>query len=113
MKEKILKFIRENEHVTYVELERLFERNNYNYKGDFQSSSDSNPNVIFWTGWSTEAFGLIHELVEEKKIERCVTDMLTYLIDGKCPTLPIVKKDIEKYTYKNLHWLPIVFNPVY
>ena len=59
----ITEYIRKNKAVSYVELERFFEKTGYEYKGNMMSCSDKNYNVIFWSDWNSQAFNLIGELV--------------------------------------------------
>ena len=51
MKEKVLKYIEQNDHVSYAELEWLFEQNDYDYKGNLDALSEKCEHVVFWTGW--------------------------------------------------------------
>ena len=108
MKKMITEYIRKNKAVSYVELERLFEKSGYEYKGGMMSCSDKNDNVVFWSGWNSQAFNLIGELIKENKIHREPCQPFIYLIDGKAPTYPVVKSNAN---FKTLHWLPCVFMP--
>lgn len=106
MKKTITEYICKNKAVSYVELERLFEKYGYDYKGEMMSCSDKNDNVVFWTGWNSKAFNLIGELIKENKIHREPCQPFIYLIDGKCLSFPIVKNNTK---YKTIHWLPCIF----
>lgn len=109
MKGTILEYIRKNDEVSYAEIEWLFEKNGYNYKGNVGIYSDVNDNVIFWQGWSKQAFKILSELMKDNLIERIPCEALIYLIDGKGLTYPVL------HSYSNLksvHWLPCVFKAV-
>lgn len=47
MKEKVLKYIEQNDHVSYAELEWLFEQNDYDYKGNLDALSEKCEHVVF------------------------------------------------------------------
>lgn len=102
----IMNHINEQNHVTYVELERLFQEHGYNYKGTYDILSEKSDHVLFWSGWNKETIELINELQEEKKIHKEPAQFITYLIDGGGMNLPLVKTARE---YKRDHWLPVVF----
>lgn len=106
MKAEVLKFIREKEHVSYVEIEELFEQNHYAYKGEIMACADQCEHVVFWSDWSAEAFDILRELLHEGLIHREPTIFLTYLVDGGGMELPQAKKLTQ---YKTDHWLPVVF----
>lgn len=106
IKRVVLDYINQNDAVSYAELEWLFEQNRYDYKGDLMACSDQNEHVVFWSGWSQEAFDLVGELIGDDLIHRVPADPLVYLIDGKGLRLPVVKRFIP---YKTDHWLPVVF----
>ena len=41
MKQRALEYIERNDHVSYAELEWLFEQNDYDYKGNMDALSDA------------------------------------------------------------------------
>lgn len=106
MKPVVLDYINENDVVSYAELSRLFEQNEYDYKGEIMACSDQCEHVVFWTGWNEEAYNMLGELIQEGLIHREPTQFLTYMIDGAALTFPLVKKATY---YKTDHWLPVVF----
>ncbi len=107
LKLDIISYVKNNPGTSYVELERLFEKHYFDYKGDQISFSNKSDYVIFWTGWNIAAFNLISDLIEEKYISREPCQKLVYMIDGKSLTLPVLKGDWRKL--KKDHWLPCVF----
>ena len=106
MKTKVLEYIEQNDHVSYAELEWLFEQNDFDYKGNLDSLSGVCDHVVFWTGWNQEAYDMLGELISEGKVHREPTPLLTYLIDGQTLSLPQVRRGTQ---YKTDHWLPAVF----
>ena len=58
-------YINKNESASYAELQWLFEKKGYDYKGKLLSCSDVCEHVVFWSGWNAEAFDLMTELLHE------------------------------------------------
>lgn len=109
VKTAVYKYIRENDGVSYAELEHVFESLGYNYKGDTVSCSDMSYYVVFWCNWSERAFKILGDLVREKKIERIPTERLTYFLDGKVLNLPTLTTAAGYKRLKRDYWLPCVF----
>lgn len=107
IKNAILDYIKTHEGTSYVEIEGLFTRLGFEWRGDFQLCSEKCSNVIYWTGWNKEAVQILNSLQEDKSIHKVPTEPLIYLIDGKSINLPLVKSFKQ---YKQPHWLPVVFN---
>jgi len=106
IKAEVYRYIRENEGTSYVELENLFTRLGFNWKGNLEICSDVNENVIFWAGWNKEAIELINDLQREGLIEKVPGHYVMYILDGKTMDLPLVRGYKE---YKTPHWLPVLF----
>lgn len=106
LKKAVLDYIRKNNDVSYAELQWLFDRLEFDYRGEFEIYSPVNENVIFWCGWNREAIEIMNELKEENLVEQEPVQPLVYLIDGAGINLPVVKKAVN---YKTPHWLPLVF----
>ncbi len=62
LKSEILEYIKTHDGTSFVEIERVFEENNFDYKGVGAYTSGQHPNVVFWVGWNQEAFDVIAEL---------------------------------------------------
>lgn len=108
MKNIILKFIREKKgSVSFIEIENLFKKHNFDYKGNCVLRSPFNEHIVIWEGWSEKALELISELENEDLIFFTGGCIFAYMVDGKFPSLPIAKKD---YPYKTDHWLPTFIN---
>ncbi len=109
IKIEVLNYIKKNDGTSYVELERLFDSLNFNWRGEYEIYSNQCENVVFWNGWNEAAMNLINELLHDKLIFKEPAQPLIYLIDGKSLTLPLVKSIIQ---YKKPHWLPVVFTTI-
>lgn len=108
IKEEVYRYVCRNQHVTYAELERLFERNGFEFKGDLAQGNRQYPHVFFWIGWNDDACDVISELEDDGKIHKVPSTDFIYLIDGCVPSLPVVKRAIN---YKTDHWCPVAFEP--
>lgn len=99
MKNIILNFIKEKKKgISFVEIEKLFEKNNYEYKGPWAFCPSTNKHVVIWSGWSEEAINLMIDLEKENLIYFNNTGELVYNIDGNLPAAHLYKTD---------HWFPI------
>lgn len=107
VKNAVYNYIKANPGTSYAELERIFKKHNFEYKGDLTLLSDKSDHVIFWSGWNAAATNIIATLIDEKRISREPCQTLIYLIDGAALTLPILKGNWRKL--KKDHWLPCVF----
>lgn len=107
IKEIVFNYIKEHRGTSFVNLERLFEKVGYDYKGDFGFNFSKFPNIVFWTGWNTEAIEIIQELMGEELIAMDSCSIIVYMIDGKLLGYPIAK---QLRNYKSLHWAPITFS---
>lgn len=107
VKQAVLEYIKKRSGVTYVEIEKVFDRMGFDWRGDTGMVCHHGKNILFWDGWTQEAFDILNELEKEKKIFKQSTLNIVYLADGKAFNLPIAT-DIKRY--KELHWLPVVFN---
>ena len=106
IKKIVVDYINKNESASYAELQWLFEKKGYDYKGKLLSCSDVCEHVVFWSGWNAEAFDLMTELLHEGVAYREPAHPLRYLMDGAALTLPKVQRAVQ---YKTDHWAPVVF----
>ena len=108
IKEKILDYVRKNEGTSYVEIERIFEENSFDYKGNLETTAGKEyPNVILWSGWNKRAFDIIKELLSSGSVIRQPCQPIVYMIDGKMLTYPIQK---SSSSHNTPHWLPCAFS---
>ncbi|EJA1950018.1 pathogenicity island protein [Staphylococcus pseudintermedius] len=100
--------MKNHKETSFVEIERIFEENKFDYKGNGAYTSGENDNVIFWVGWNERAFDIVAGLKRDGYIEMNICPPMYYLIDGKSLNLPIVKSK----NIKTDHWLPVAFTAV-
>lgn len=67
--------------------------------------------IVVWTGLSVILSEAIIALLLAKTLHLHPSQVLTYMIDGACLTLPIAKR-IPKEGYRDLHWLPCTLRVV-
>ena len=71
IKKIVVDYINKNESASYAELQWLFEKKGYDYKGKLLSCSDVCEHVVFWSGWNAEAFDLGPPLPCQRYSARC------------------------------------------
>ena len=103
-----VEYIRLNSHVTFVELERILKRRGVQSQGSLTWEMSGCPNMALWVGMSAEFCDVADAVLRTEHIELRSTVLLTYLIDGGLPQLPIAKRP-PRNGYKELHWAPVVF----
>lgn len=108
--DEIVKYVAEETHVSFVQLEREFPQ----YFGGTQCISLTGlDTIILWTGFTEEGSALFLNLVNSKRLYFHPTQTLfagkpaVYMIDGKCLMMPLAKQARQ---YKKLHWYPVVLN---
>lgn len=105
----MLEEVRKKQHVTFVELERVFER----ITGTSPSGTlswDIFPNGILWADVNKEFLDAVEEIRPSTELRE--TTPLTYMIDGAVVSIPQAKrmpKNLKK-GYAKPRWLPVVFN---
>ncbi len=108
--EAVEAFICKRRSVSFVDLEKFVEAElGVPVKGDREIVFEE-ANVVLWAGVNAEFCNLIHRMKEGDQVEATPTELLVYLVDGKCLTYPLAKRP-PKAGYKEPHWLPVVFNP--
>ncbi len=105
---KILQYIKKEDHVSFLEIERLFKSVGFPYKGSLPLCSDTDENILYWNGWNKGAIKIISKVLRDGGIFINPTDTITYVIDGGGLDLPIARNSDEKY--KVPHWQPITLN---
>jgi len=102
--EIVVDYICDNGGITYVQIEELLKQH-IDIEGDREFGA-FNVNMVFWNGMS-EQFAQIMKMVHNHpKIDWNPTSPITYFVDGKVLTLPVVKSARK---YKSEHWLPIAY----
>jgi hypothetical protein len=67
--------------------------------------------VVFWRGMSGELVTVLLTLKAERRIYLHPCSPLVYLVDGRLPSLPTVKRP-PRGGYQSLHWAPGCFRVV-
>ena len=104
LKERVAEYVRKTDYVTFAELGSRFGAAFF----DGEYAMLARPNIVFWAGMSEEAVTAISELKKEGVIHFQPTQAITYLIDGRSLSFPIVKQARD---YKKPHWLPVTIRP--
>ncbi len=108
MMDAIRKKINEDDHVSFVEVERIFEDYGFDYKGGMTICHPKSLNLLIWDGWNQSALDLLNQLISNEPFAMHSTHTITYLIDGGALNLPLAKSVRD---YKHPHWLPMVLRP--
>lgn len=106
IKNIIRDYVYENDMTSFVEIERIFDKHGFDFKGDLSMRSSVKSQAVFWDGWNDDAITLIHELMADRTIIMDVCQPITYLIDGGGLNLPIPKSS----NFKKPHWIPVAFS---
>lgn len=104
MKNEIIKYISENKYVTYAQLAKDIP----GFYGQLQATHSNDKNIVFWPCGSNDAIDSLNELLLSQKIFLHPAEVLTYVLDGARPSLPLVVKQLAN-GYKKPHWLPVSF----
>ncbi|MCI2789739.1 MULTISPECIES: pathogenicity island protein [Staphylococcus] len=106
IKNELVDYIKNNAGTSFVEIEKVFDENDFDYKGQGAYTSAENNNIVFWYGWNKQAFDVVSGLVNDGVIEMSRCESIIYIVDGKGLNFPILKSDdVETY-----HWLPVTFS---
>lgn len=106
MKNKLLAYIQANPRSTFSEIEGLFEREGFDYRGESSVELRPGANIMLWYGWNREAVNLILDLSHGGEIVFHPASWIERMCFGKAFSLPIAKQ--PGHDYKKLHWLPVV-----
>jgi len=116
--DRIVDLVYSRNFVSLIEVQELFERVGFDWRGTLAICWSGNEHVIFWYGWNEDACNAIGYAFKSGKImwEPCTTLMSglpgVYVIDGGCLDLPVITgKSMAKArngTLKSDRWLPIV-----
>ena len=102
---KIVDYIRDNPGTSFREIERIFEENGFDYKGEHCFYLPGFPNIIIWGHWNKKAINLFNSLRGILIPEPA--QPLLYVVDGVIPDLPIATDALQ---YETPHWLPVIFS---
>ena len=102
-------YVRAFDYVTFAELVRYLEPH-ADVRGDLAIISNKDPNITIWMGLSTAFVDALAGLLKQGRMHYAPASLLTYMIDGAFPVLPIAKRP-PKRGYKDPHWLPVCLRP--
>ena len=80
-----------NAGLTFADVDKIFEKNNFDYQGNIKLTDDLNDNVVYWSDWNKEAYDLFQEYMFKYDLRIFPTSVLAYLSSGKGLDLPIFK----------------------
>ena len=103
IKQTIYEYVRDRDHVSFVELRRLL---GDVFVGEWNMLLAGYPTIVLWIHMSDTVIDALEELMSEKKIVPQSANYLVYLIDGGTLSLPLAKRI---YNYKKKRWLPVTF----
>lgn len=103
----ILKYVNDNDWVSFAELERHLTNNGLEPCGDLSMVVNSpNSNVYVWVAMSQAFAEAVQDLLRAGKVYLWHSQPLVYMIDGKLPRLPLAKR-MPRGGYKAPRWLPV------
>ena len=109
----VVSYVGAQDWVSFAELKRVFEPY-MPTRGDYVLEYPDT-NILIHVGMSQELVELVLELVRSKAVYYHPAEVLTYLVDGELPNLPIArdpKKAVAGHGYKKPHWLPLCLRVV-
>ena len=102
---EIIKKLKNEGELYFTEIERVFEENNFDYKGDKNICVKNNENIIIWEGWNENANNIIFRLIEHPNIVNLgINNILEIYLYGAMLQYPLVKS--QNHIYKKTHWYP-------
>jgi hypothetical protein len=101
--ENVIAFVREFEHVSFVDLQNHFE----NATGAYELALDGR-NIVLWDGLSEALVAVLRSDAVREALDVAPCSPWVYLLDGATLRLPLAKR---AGPYKKPHWAPVVFNP--
>lgn len=104
LKVYIINYIKYHTHVTFVDLEELFESLHIEYQGEFTFVHVDNENIVLWHGWSMEVINIVGNLLTSEQLELDRTDVTTYASHGMYLDLPIMTNPFDD---SDTRWLPV------
>lgn len=102
----IFDYVKTKRYVSFVEIENIFLKSGFEYRGNLAILHPSISNVVVWIGWNQEAVDVIKEVVD-MGVHYVPTAVLTYLIDGKVLDLPVAR---ARKDFKKVHWVPVTLD---
>lgn len=107
--QSVIDLITQRDYVTFVEIEHVLQPL-IPVKGSMAIEIGSCPNLVLWGGMSDEWVAVMHEVQASGLVSMEPTSLLTYMVDGGRPRLPVAKRP-PKGGYSTEHWAPVCFRP--
>ena len=101
---EILENIKSNKDIYFSEIETIFERYKFDYKGNKVILDGENQSILIWGGWNKEAIDIILKIFNNPNVFCAPLNEIEILLQGILLNYPLAKK--RKYKYKELHWIP-------
>ena len=105
MKDEILSYITQADHVSFVELQQRFSQC---FDGGSLALTLEEYNIVLWIGFTQEGCKAMSELLKDNLIHFKPCSTLIYMVDGRLLNFPIAKRERK---YKKPCWLPVVMRP--
>jgi len=102
MENRIIECITNYDNTSFSDLSKHVE----GFDGNFTLRDSNNEGVVFWNNISQEAAEVICKLIDDGKIKMIPTEIITYMIDGLYPKMPLAKK---LRSYASDHFYPVIF----
>ena len=103
MKTAILGYVHRYPAATFAN----FDNDIPSFTGDHAMCHEIFSNIVYWPCISTAAIQALSELLKAGEIVMMPASVLSYIVDGRCPTLRVAKKLMA---YKSPRWLPVYFS---
>ena len=107
IKEAIAARVMGDDHVSFVEVQRIFADHKFDYTGNRMICHPDYTNLVFWSGWNDTAVEIIAQVLDEFQICMSTANVLIYQVDGGGLKLPVAK---NMKSYRKARWYPTVLS---
>lgn len=100
--------LQERKALTFIDLELIFQKYNYDYHDDVQAIyHKDNRKIIMWEGWNDEAIDLLNKITgfNNPAIRLAVCNPVKYGLLGRALNYPLTYDPL--LDAKTEHWLPV------
>lgn len=113
LKDRVLRYVRETDHVSFAELGNRFSGEIHVPRDQpgYEIRLPGTQNVIIWSGLTDAAEAAIVDLWQGGLVAFVPARPLVYMIDGLMVKLPVLKRLPKSRDTKTPHWLPVVLRP--
>jgi len=103
----VIEHIKQHSGVTVVEILKILNKCGVPAEGDQALHLPDYENILLWLNLSTEAAVILSRVMGHPNCTCVPTRVLTYMIDGTIPSLPLARSARQ---YVKPRWLPVVWN---